>query len=138
MKSIIYTLLGKKAKALSEEKQSPANSPEVKYPVDQLYAQVDKKKKVQEGTKLLYIASTVNIESIMHITKESQLAEVLPVDQLYARVDKTKKAKKDKECSSSQTVVDQLYAKVDKKKKDKEPTCSPETAVDQLYAKVHG
>ena len=49
----MISLVGKKANASSEEKQSSANSPEVKNPVDQLYAQVDKKKKkkVQEGTK---------------------------------------------------------------------------------------
>ena len=49
----LISLVGKKPNAPSEEKQSPANSPKVKDPVDQLYAQVDKKKKkkVQEGTK---------------------------------------------------------------------------------------
>ena len=53
----LTSLVGEKANAPSEEKQSPANSPEVKDPVDQLYAQVDKKKKkkVQEGTKPWYI-----------------------------------------------------------------------------------
>ena len=56
-KYLLDSFVGKKPNASSEEKQSPANSPEVKDPVDQLYAQVDKKKKkkLQEGTKPWYI-----------------------------------------------------------------------------------
>jgi hypothetical protein len=92
--------------------------------VDQLYAQVDKKKK-KDG----------------HIyTPDAET----PVDQLYARVDNNKK--KDGNTTiihlpEAETPVDQLYAQVDKKRKKVGGTTCPqtqesETAVDHLYAQV--
>ena len=91
--------------------------------VDQLYAQVDKKKK-KDGDP--------------HPPEADA-----SVDQLYAQVDK--KEKKDGDTShphppEADTSVDQLYAQVDKKKKDGDTTHphppEDDTPVDQLYAQV--
>ena len=113
-------------------------------PVDQLYAQVEKKK----GKKKKY-----GIDSQPSATPPSQAADMAPsepVDQLYAQVDKKQKGKKRKkepadshssETFSSQPPVMELYAQVDKKKKRKkkttdnsEPSYSEPPA--ELYAQV--
>ena len=110
-------------------------------PVDQLYAQVEKKK----GKKKKH-----GIDSQPSATPPSQAADMapsVPVDQLYAQVDKKQKGqKKTKEPADShspetvpsQPPVTELYAQVDKKKKrkknDSEPSYSePPT---ELYAQV--
>ena len=113
-------------------------------PVDQLYAQVDKKK----GKKKKH-----GVGSQPSATPSSQAADMVPsepVDQLYAQVDKKQKGKKKKEepadSHSSETIPSQphvmeLYAQVDKKKKrkkkttdDSEPPYSEPPA--ELYAQV--
>ena len=110
-------------------------------PVDQLYAQVDKKK----GKKKKH-----GVNSQSSATPSSQAADMAPsepVDQLYAQVDKKQKGKKkmkepadshSSETVPSQPPVMELYAQVDKKKKrkknDSEPSYSePPT---ELYAQV--
>ena len=94
-------------------------------PVDQLYAQVDKKK----GKKKKH-----GVNSQPSTTPSSQAADMAssePVDQVYAQVDKKQKRKKKKkepanshssETVSSQPPVMELYAQVDKKKKRKKKT----------------
>ena len=90
-------------------------------PVDQLYAQVDKKKK--EG-------------DITHPQQEDDA----PVDQLYAQVDKKKKEGDITHPQQEDDApVDQLYAQVDKKKKEGDithPQPEADAPVDQLYAQV--
>ena len=108
---------GKKRKKESKKLSADAT-------VDQLYAQVDKKKKDGDTT---------------HPHPPEADA---PVDQLYAQVDK----KKDGDTThphppEADTPVDQLYAQVDKKKKKDGDTTHPhppeaDTSVDQLYAQV--
>ena len=110
-------------------------------PVDQLYAQVDKKK----GKKKKH-----GVDSQPSVTPPSQAADMAPsepVDQLYAQVDKKQKRKKKTKESAdlhspetvpSQPPVTELYAQVDKKKKckknDSEPSYSePPT---ELYTQV--
>ena len=94
-------------------------------PVDQLYAQVDKKK----GKKKKH-----GVDSQPSATPSSQATDMglsEPVDQVYAQVDKKQKRKKKKkepanshssETVSSQPPVMELYAQVDKKKKRKKKT----------------
>ena len=110
-------------------------------PVDQLYAQVDKKK----GKKKKH-----GVDSQPSVTPSSQAADMAPsepVDQLYAQVDKKQKGKKktkepadlhSSETVPSQPPVMELYAQVDKKKKrkknDSEPSYSEPPA--ELYAQV--
>ena len=113
-------------------------------PVDQLYAQVDKKK----GKKKKHgVDSQPSATPSSHAT---DMAPSEPVDQLYAQVDKKQKGKKKKkepaDSHSSETVPSQppvieLYAQVDKKKKrkkktkdDSEPSYSEPPA--GLYAQV--
>ena len=113
-------------------------------PVDQLYAQVNKKK----GKKKKH-----GVDSQPSATPSSHAADMAPsepVDQLYAQVDKKQKGKKKNkepadshpsETVSSQPPVTELYAQVGKKKKrkkktkdDSEPSYSePPT---KLYAQV--
>ena len=113
-------------------------------PVDQLYAQVDKKK----GKKKKH-----GVGSQPSATPSSQATDMgpsEPVDQLYAQVDKKQKGKKKKEepadshSSPSQPPVMELYAQVDKKKKrikkttdDSEPSYSepPAEQVDKKRVK---
>ena len=74
-------------------------------PTNQLYAQVNKKKKKSERAD----------ESILSSTKDEEIEMQCPVDQLYALVDKKKKAV-DASFSQSQvteTSVDLTYAQVD-------------------------
>ena len=113
-------------------------------PVDQLYAQVDKKK----GKKKKH-----GVDSQPSATPSSQATNMgpsEPVDQLYAQVDKKQKGKKKNkepadshpsETVSSQPAVTELYAQVDKKKKrkkktkdDSEPSYSEPPV--ELYAQV--
>ena len=105
-------------------------------PVDQLYAQVDKKK----GKKKKH-----GVDSQPSATPSSQaMAQSEPVDKLYAQVDKKQKEKKepaDSHSFPSQPPVMELYAQVDKKKKrkkkttdDSEPSYSEPPA--ELYAQV--
>ena len=113
-------------------------------PVDQLYAQVDKKK----GKKKKH-----GVDSQPSATPSSHATDMgpsEPVDQLYAQVDKKQKGKKKNkepaDSHSSETVPSQppvmeLYAQVDKKKKrkkktkdDSEPSYSEPPA--ELYAQV--
>ena len=101
-------------------------------PVDQLYAQVDKKPKKKKEN--LYVMSTSQpLEKKTHT----------PVDQLYAQVDK-KKSKKNPQASSTsqplemETPVDQLYAQVDKKKSKEKEVCPEESgAVYSVVNKPH-
>ena len=110
-------------------------------PVDQLYAQVDKKKRRKKKH---------GVGSQPSATPSSQAADMVPsepVDQLYAQVNKKQKGKKKKEepadshSSPSQPPVMELYAQVDMKKKrkkkttdDSEPSYSEPPA--ELYAQV--
>ena len=110
-------------------------------PVDQLYAQVDKKKRKKKKH---------GVGSQPSATPSSQAADMVPsepVDQLYAQVNKKQKGKKKKEepadshSSPSQPPVMELYAQVDMKKKrkkkttdDSEPSYSEPPA--ELYAQV--
>ena len=74
--------------------------------VEQLYVQVDKKKK-KDG----------------HPTHPHPPEDDTPVDQLYAQVDKKKKKDGDTTHPNppeADTPVDQLYTQVDKKNKNKE------------------
>ena len=89
-------------------------------PVDQLYAQVDKKK----GKKKKHGIDSPSSQA-------TDMGPSEPVDQLYAQVDKKQKGKKKKkepaDSHSSETVPSQppvmeLYAQVDKKKKRKKKT----------------
>ena len=110
---------GKKRKKESKKVSADAT-------VDQLYAQVDKKKKKDGDT-----------------THPHPPEDDTPVDQLYASVDKKKK---DGDTThphppEDDTPVDQLYAQVDKKKKEDGDTTHPhppedDTPMDQLYAQV--
>ena len=94
-------------------------------PVDQLYAQVDKKK----GKKKKHgVNSQPSATPFSHAT---DMGPSEPVDQLYAQVDKKQKGKKKNkepadshpsETVSSQPPVTELYAQVDKKKKRKKKT----------------
>ena len=110
-------------------------------PVDQLYAQVDKKKGKEKKH---------GVDSQPSATPSSHAVEMATPDQLYAQVDKKQKGKKKNkepaDLHSSETVLSQppvteLYAQVDKKKKrkkktkdDLEPSYSePPT---ELYAQV--
>ena len=106
---MMKTKINKLAKTTSSAAHQSPDS-EVETPIDQLYAQVDKKKKEKGG---------------------GSGSPETAVDQLYAQVDRKKKAKnkakEDEEPTSSLQTPD---AQVD------ELTSSPETAVDQLYAQV--
>ena len=93
-------------------------------PVDQLYAQVDKKK----GKKKNH-----GVDSQPSTAPSSQAADMAPsepVDQVYAQVDKKqKRKKKTKEPANSQSTETvsskppvELYAQVDKKKKRRKKT----------------
>ena len=111
-------------------------------PVDQLYAQVDKKK----GKKKKQHSQTSATPS----SQAADMAPSEPVDQVYAQVDKKQKRKKktkepansqSTETVSSQPPVMELYAQVDKKKKrrkktkdDIEPSYSEPPV--ELYAQV--
>ena len=121
--------------------------------VDQLYAQVDKKK----GKKKKH-----GVDSQPAATPSSQTANMAPsepVDQLYAQVDKKQKGKKKKKEPADNITsqyselqasdpVDQLYAQVDKKKGKKKKQgidatpssqaedMAPLEPVNQLYAQV--
>ena len=105
-------------KRVKEEEASSS----LQKPVDQVYAQVDKKKKAKEPT-----SSPQTPDAQVDEAKEPTSSPETAVDQQYAQVDKKKKAK---EPTSSPQTPD---AQVDEAK---EPTSSPETAVDQLYAQV--
>ena len=90
--------------------------------VDQLYAQVDKKK---DG------------DTAHPNTPEADT----PVDQLYTQVDKRDGDTTDHpHTPEADTSLDQLYAQVDKKKKKKDGDTAhshtSEADVDQLYAQV--
>ena len=97
------------AAEISEENTTYAQVDEVvgkSDPTNQLYAQVNKKKKKSERTD----------ESILSSTKDEQIAMQCPVDQLYAQVDKKKKKAVDDTCSQpevAETSVDLTYAQVD-------------------------
>ena len=106
---------GKKRKKESKKVSADAT-------VDQLYAQVDKKKKKDGDT-----------------THPHPPEGDAPVDQLYAQVDKKKK--KDGDTThphppEADTPVDQLYAQVDKKKDGDTHPPEADMQVDQLYAQV--
>ena len=95
--------------------------PEADAPGNQLYAQVDKKKKVGDITH-----------------PHPSDADVL-VDQLHAQVDKKKE--KDGDTThpyplEADTPTDQLYAQVDKKKDGDTHPPEADMQVDQLYAQV--
>ena len=108
----------------------------------ELYAQVDKKKKLKKKTKddSEPSYSEPPTELYAHMDKKrakqgssatggSQYVETeSPMDQLYAQVDKKKKGKKKaKESKEPTSSVEQLYAQVDKKKqKSKEKEVCPE------------
>ncbi len=97
--------------------------PEPHSPVEQLYAQVEKKGK-KKRTK-----STPQPEEPSS-----------PMDQLYAQVEKKKKTT-EKSAPHLDASIDQLYAQVDKKKASKklESTSQleePSSSIDQLYAQV--
>ena len=98
-----------KTKKIKITSSAAPPSTETETPVDQLYAQVDKKKKNKKA-------------------KVPTSSPETAVDQLYAQVDKKKKNKKAKEPTSSpETQVDQLYAQVNKKQqKSKEKEVCPE------------
>ena len=92
--------------------------------MDQLFAQVDKKKKKDGDT-----------------THPHSPEADTPVDQLYAQVDKKKKKDGHPTHPHPPEAVDQLYAQVDKKKKRDGDTTHPhppeaDTPVDQLYAQM--
>ena len=114
----------KKEKRKKESKKMSADAT-----VDQLYAQVEKKKKKDGDTTHPHPWPS---------------EDDTPVDQLYAQVEKKKK-KKDGDTTrphppETDTPVDQLYAQVDKKKNDGDTTHphppEADTSVDQLYAQV--
>ena len=116
----IFKKQGKKRKKESKKLSADAT-------VDQLYAQVDKKKKEDGDT-----------------THPHPPEPDASVDQLYAQVDKKKK--KDGDTThphppEADTSVDQLYAQVDKKNEKDGDTTHPhppedDAPVDQLYAEV--
>jgi len=98
-------------------------------PLDQLYAQVDKKKK---GNKC---ASRVIVD-LPTLTPAADSS----VDQLYAQVHKNKKL----QVATDPEGADQLNSQVDQKKRKKKGTTASgattkldtDTPVDQLYAQV--
>ena len=108
---------GKKRKKESKKVSADAS-------VDQLYAQVDKKKKKDGDT-----------------THPHPPEADTPVDQLYAQVDKKKKKDGDTHPPEADMQVDQLYAQVDKKNSRKKEACedSPQEsgAVYSVVNKPH-
>ena len=104
-------------------------------PVDQLYAQVDKKQKGQKKTK-------EPADSHSPETVPSQP----PVTELYAQVDKKKKRKKKTTDYSEPSYSEpptELYAQVDKKRAKQGSSAAgdsqyieTESPMDQLYAQV--
>ena len=96
------------AAEISEENTTYAQVDEVvgkSDPTNQLYAQVNKRKKKSEHAD----------ESILSSTKNEEIEMQCSVDQLYAQVDKKKKAVDDT-CSQpevAETSVDLTYAQLD-------------------------
>jgi hypothetical protein len=98
-----------------DENSTHCHTPEATAPWDQLYAQVDKRKK----------------------NTRSRTPEA--VSQLYAQVDVDKKDGNSTHCHTPEAAapVDQLYAQVDKRKKNtRSHTPEVATPVSQLYAQV--
>ena len=96
------------AAKISEENTTYAQVDEVMGkgdPTNQLYAQVNKKKKKSECTDKLILSST----------KDEEIEMQCSVDQLYAQVDKKKKAADDtfSQPQVTETSVDLTYAQVD-------------------------
>ncbi len=124
----VYTQIDKKKKNEGRNNEStPSLNPEPSFPVDEIYAQVDKKNKKKAKKKSI------------------PPQPCSPVEQLYTQVDKNKKKEKStpqlEEPSSS---IDQMYAQVDKtnkkkasKKLESAPQLEePSSSIDQLYAQV--
>ncbi len=107
----------------SNNEYTPSLNPEPSFPVDEMYAQVDKKNKKKAKKKSI------------------PPQPCSPVDQLYAQVDKKEKCIPQLEEPSSS--IDQMYAQVDKTKKkasmklESAPQLEePSSSIDQLYAQV--
>ena len=93
-----------KTKKIKSVKMTPSAAPETETPVDQLYAQVDKKKKNKKA-------------------KEAISSPETAVDQLYAQVDKKKKKKsKEKEVCPEESAA--VYSVVNKPSPPQVPTKS--------------
>ncbi len=121
----VYSQIDKEKRNEGRNNEStPSLNPEPSFLVDEMYAQVDKKKAPK---------------------KSIPPQPCSPVDQLYAQVDKNKKKEKSTpQLEKPSSSIDQLYAQVDKtnnKKASKkmESTLQPEeppSSIDQLYAQV--
>ncbi len=124
----VYTQVDKEKRNEGRINESaPTISPEPSFPVNEIYAQVDKKNKKKDKKKSI------------------PPQPCSPVDQLYAQVDKNeKKEKSTPQLEESSSSIDQMYAQVDKTNKKKaskklEPAPQleePSSSIDQLYAQV--
>ena len=92
-----------KTKKIKSVKMTPSTAPETETPVDQLYAQVDKKKKNKKA-------------------KEATSSPETAVDQLYAQVDKMKQKSKEKEVCPEESAA--VYSVVNKPSPPQVPTKS--------------
>ncbi len=100
----------------TKDKSIPSQVPEPHSPVEQLYAQVEKKMSTPQPEE----SSTL-------------------MDQLYAQVEKTKDSEtKSPRLDDHSSSIDQLYAQVNKKKTNTyTPQLEePSSSIDQLYAQV--
>ena len=97
----LYAQVNKKVKKKKGEVATHSHTPKADAPMDQLYAQVDKKKVKKKKDEVATHPHTPEANA--------------PMDQLYAQVDK----KKQKKCKVTihPDAANQLYAQVDKKKK---------------------
>ena len=89
-----------KTKKIKSVKMTPSAAPETETPVDQLYAQVDKKKNKK--------------------AKEATSSPETAVDQLYAQVDKKKQKSKEKEVCPEESGA--VYSVVNKPSPPQVPT----------------
>jgi hypothetical protein len=94
-------------------------------PVDQLYAQVDKRKKNTRSRTPEVVTPVAQLYVLVDMDKRDGNSThchtpgaAVPVDQLYAQVDKRKKKNRSRTPEVA-TPVAQLYAQVDKKMKSK-------------------
>ena len=92
-----------KTKKIKSVTITPSAAPETETPVDQLYAQVDKKKKNKKA-------------------KEATSSPETAVDQLYAQVDKKKQKSKEKEVCPEESAA--VYSVVNKPSPPQVPTKS--------------
>ena len=123
----VYSLDKKK-----KNKGTHPHTPVADKDIDQLYSQVDKKKKKREVAHFPTQVPDADIDQLYsQVDKKKKKGEVAAhlhtpadIDQLYSQVDKKVKKKKSEvavhpQTTEAHTPMDQLYAQVDKKKRSR-------------------